>query len=261
MKLSGWISVAFLASTALSLETAVPSVETLPFSQPQIAESRWRAFEVLQILRKRADNCPSGYDACSKLGHSDICCKDNTICTRDDANNIACCPTGASCTGTLSTTGTGVVVVGDSTSSFRFPQTASATQTTDGPTSATLTGSTLAAAYPFVVIPTSFANGQVCTSYYSQCQSEYTGCLSQLGGGYAVTVAVDGGAGTTRAGVSAAMSTCSSLSLEACHGLNLGYCAAYSTGVHENRATGLRHTTSLADLFFGMVIGVAGMFI
>ncbi|RAH62236.1 hypothetical protein BO85DRAFT_484247 [Aspergillus piperis CBS 112811] len=259
MKLFGWISAAFLASTVLSLETTpAPSIDTIPFDSPRNADSGRRAFEVLQLLRKRSDNCPSGYDSCTNLGYSDICCADGSRCTRDAADNVACCPTGASCTGTLSETGNSG---GGATSSFRFPQTATATQTTDG-TSVTLTGSTIAGAYPFVNIPTSFANARVCTSYYSLCQSEYTGCLSQLGGGYAVTVAAEGG-GVTRAGggASAAISTCSSLSMEACHGLSIGYCGSYSTDVYENRGTMPRRSSSLEDLFFGMFIGLAGMFL
>ncbi|PYH99142.1 hypothetical protein BO71DRAFT_369936 [Aspergillus ellipticus CBS 707.79] len=257
MKLSGWISATFFASAVLSTETtAAPSIDTVPFYYPQNADASWRAFKVLQLLRKRDDNCPSGYDPCSNVGHSNLCCQDGTKCTRDAADNVACCPTGASCTGTLTETGT---VVGGSTSSFRFPQTATATQTTDG-TSVTLTGSTIAGAYPFVDIPTTFANARVCSSYYSMCQREYTGCLSQLGGGYAVTVAAEGG-GVTRAGggASAAISTCSSLSAEACHGLSIGYCNSYSTDVYENRAAMPRRSSSLEDLFFSTLIGLAGM--
>ncbi|PYI12418.1 hypothetical protein BO78DRAFT_301599 [Aspergillus sclerotiicarbonarius CBS 121057] len=258
MKLSGWISATFFTSIVLSIETTpAPSIDTVPFYPPRNADATRRAFEVLQLLRKRSDNCPYGYDPCSNLGHSNICCSDGTICTRDAAENIACCPTGASCTGTLSETGT---VVGGSTSSFRFPQTATATQTTDG-TSVTLTGSTIGGAYPFVDIPTTFANARVCSSYYSLCQSEYTGCLSELGGGYAVTVAAEGG-GVTRAGggASAAISTCSSLSMDACHGLSIGYCSSYNTDVYENRGTSPKRSSSLEDLFFGMLIGLAGMF-
>ncbi|PWY80641.1 hypothetical protein BO70DRAFT_429667 [Aspergillus heteromorphus CBS 117.55] len=256
MKLSGWISATFLASTALSTTTtAAPSIDTIPFNSPHSADASWRAFEVLQLLRKRSDNCPSGYDPCSNLGRSNLCCQDGTRCTRDAADNVACCPTGASCTGTLSETGSG-----GSTSSFRFPQTATATQTAGGG-GVTLTGSTLAGAYPFVVIPTTFSNAGVCSSYYSLCQSEYTGCISQLGGGYAVTVAAEGG-GVTRAGAaSAAISTCSSLSVEACHGLNIGYCGGYSTDVYENRGATPGRSSSLEDLFFGMLIGLAGMLV
>lgn len=77
-----------------------------------------------------------------------------------------------------------------------------------------------------------------------------------------MTVAAEGG-GVTRAGggASAAISTCSSLSMEACHGLSIGYCGSYSTDVYENRGTMPSRSSSLEDLFFGMFIGLAGMFL
>lgn len=134
--------------------------------------------------------------------------------------------------------------------------------TTTGPNDATITGSTMPGAYPFVYVPTTFPNAGVCSSYYSLCQSEYTGCLSSLGGGYAVTVAAEGG-GVTRAGGGAAgaVSTCSSLSMNACHGLNLGYCDTYATGTGDMNRAPPGRTSSLEDLVFGVVIGMAGMFI
>ncbi|EAU36397.1 predicted protein [Aspergillus terreus NIH2624] len=243
MKVAGWISATFLASTVLS-------IETLPFSAPQIAETSKRAYDVLRILKRADNNCLAGYNPCSNLGHSEVCCASDTKCSRDAADNIACCPTGASCTGSLS---------GDSTS-FQFPQTGSATASTTGPNQATITGSTLPGAYPFVLVPTTFPNAGVCSSYYSLCESEYTQCLTHLGAGYGVTVA-GGGGGVTRAATPAAVSTCSSLSLQACHGLNLGYCGTYATGQGDANQAGPGRPTSLQDLVFGMAVGVAGMFI
>ncbi|OJJ40496.1 hypothetical protein ASPWEDRAFT_178345 [Aspergillus wentii DTO 134E9] len=243
MKASWWIST-FLASTVLS-------IDVLPFSPPQNAETNKRALQVLQIL-KRSDNCPSGYSGCSSLGDGNICCKDDSTCSRDAADNIACCPTGASCTGSLTATST------TTTNGFAFPSSATASATT-GPGDATITGSTMPGAYPFVYVPTTFSNAETCSSYYSLCQSSYTGCLSSLGGNYAVTVAADGGGITQGAGATpGAVSTCSSLSADACHGLNLGYCGSYG-GSNENGASVGR--TSLQDLVLGLVVGVAGMFI
>ncbi|OJJ49358.1 hypothetical protein ASPZODRAFT_61042 [Penicilliopsis zonata CBS 506.65] len=260
MKPSIWIPITLLV-------TAVASIELQPFTTPTAAGSpSRRAFEVLQILR-RADNCPSGYSDCSNEGNSDVCCKSGTVCTRDAADNIACCSTGASCTGTLgsaTTTTTGT----DTSSSFRFTQTDAATTTTSDSTTSTITGSTLSgAAYPFIVLPTTFSNAQTCSSYYSLCQSEYTACTASLVGRYGVTVAGSGGgitvAGAT--GTSAAVSICSSLSLEACHDLHLSNCAAYgtaTTGAYQvGGAAAARQTAGVQDLVLGLAVGVAGMFI
>lgn len=249
---------------ALSLISIALSAETIPFHEPVAASEQKRAFEVLQALNKRvANNCPGGYNPCSNLNNLNVCCRTDAHCARDGANNIACCPNGASCTGSLAAaTGT--------TSSFMFPQTATATATGDA-TSTTngisITGSTMNGAYPFVHVPTTFADAATCSAYYSRCQSDYTQCTSSLGnnGQYAVTVAGNNGAGVTVQGGEATpvVSACSNLRLQACHGLNLGYCddAYGSGGGNENAAASFRGPMSLTDLMFGMVVGVAGMFI
>lgn len=144
-----------------------------------------------------------------------------------------------------------------------FPQTATATTTTGSP-DATITGSTMTgAAYPFVYVPTTFSNAASCTSYYSLCESEYTACTANLAGRYGVTVAGPNGAGVTVQGPSATpavASLCSSLSMDACHGLSLGHCDSYDNWQsNENRASFKR--TSIQDLVFGFAVGVAGIFI
>ncbi|RMJ21771.1 hypothetical protein PHISP_07362 [Aspergillus sp. HF37] len=251
MKAYWWIWASFLAPTVLS-----DSLEASPFQRPQNAETTKRAFEVLQIL-KRADTCPAGYSPCTKMGSSKVCCKDGTTCTQDAAHNIACCPTGASCTGQLTGPSTG-------SDSFMFPQTASATTTT-GQFSATATRPTITdAPYPFVIIPTSFANAESCSSWYSVCQSQYSGCREDLGGQYGVTVAGPNGAGVTVQGSSAAASptasVCSSLSFEACHGLQMPHCVTYSQW-NSNANFALPRRTSAQDMLVGLAVAVAGMFI
>lgn len=248
MKASLWITATFLASTVLS-------IETLPFSPPQFAEISKRAYDVLQILKRADNNCPGGYNPCTNLGHSDVCCRSDSTCSRDAADNIACCPTGAKCTGSLTGTSTGT------DTSFRFPGTATAAPTTTT-NDATITGSTLTGAYPFIYVPTTFPNAGICSSYWSVCQSEYSQCTAALGGRYGVTVA-GGGAGVTvvGGGPTAAASVCSSLSQAACHGLNLAYCGTYATGGSSPNIAVSGRTSSLQDLVFGMVVGAAGMFI
>jgi hypothetical protein len=247
MKASWWITATFLASPVLSIETS-------PFLPPQFAEISKRAYDVLQFLKRADNNCPGGYGPCTNMGNSDVCCRSDTICTRDAANNIACCPTGAKCTGSLTGTSTGTGT------SFIFPGTVTANPTTTT-SDATITGSTLTGAYPFIYVPTTFPNAGICSSYYSVCQSEYSQCTSALGGRYGVTVA-GGGAGITVAGggATAAASVCSSLSQAACHGLNLGYCGTLATAGSSPNIAVPGRTPSMQDLVFGMVVGVAGIF-
>ena len=62
-------------------------------------------------------------------------------------------------------------------------------------------------------------------------------------------------------GPTAAASVCSSLSQAACHGLNLAYCGTYATGESSPNIAVSGRPSGLQDLIFGMVVGVAGMFI
>ncbi|KAM0254720.1 hypothetical protein ACHAQJ_006501 [Trichoderma viride] len=64
-----------------------------------------RAAEVLVILQNRAA-CPGGMDSCSSIGAPDKCCADGTYCTNvsdSDAEQVACCPNGATCGGQIGT--------------------------------------------------------------------------------------------------------------------------------------------------------------
>ncbi|KAL3480607.1 hypothetical protein BJX99DRAFT_219872 [Aspergillus californicus] len=240
MKIPGLIAATFLASSVLS-------IENIPFAHPLTAspETNRRAFNILQLL-KRDGNCPTGYSACDNLDNSDICCRTDSICTSDEANHIACCPSGVSCTGSLT---------GSSTGGFASP-TSDTTATATDSDDATLTGSSMPGAFPFTSVPTSFSDADICSSYYDRCESDYTSCITYLGGGYGVTV-TGGGADMTQ-GATGAVSTCSSLSQAACHGLNLGVCGNYEGGTD---GAGFRRTSSLHDLVVGMIVGVAGFFI
>ncbi|EPS33537.1 hypothetical protein POX_a01469 [Penicillium oxalicum] len=259
MRASWWIGVCVLFAPS------VIATETAPFAEPHIIESNKRAFEVLQILKRADNNCPWGYNPCTSLGNSNVCCRPDTSCSRDAADNIACCPTGAVCTGSL----TGPSTATETGTSFMFPHGATATTTssTIDPNGASITGSVIPGAYPFVYVPTTFPNSAVCSSYYSLCQSEYTQCTANLLGRYGVTVGGVGGAGVTVQAVTAtsqATSICSSLSQQACHGLQLNYCASVATGAaSEPSGNGALSTqsTSLYDLMAGVMVGIAAVFI
>ncbi|KAJ5762358.1 uncharacterized protein N7511_005740 [Penicillium nucicola] len=253
-----WITAAFLP--------IAHTTPTEPFTPATNAQTNKRAFEVLRLLRRADDNnCPSGYNPCTDLGNSDACCRQGTNCSKDAANNIACCATGASCTGSLTGATTATTATTGTGTSFMFPQTASATATSEDSTS---TGSTIDGAYPFIAVPTAFNNPQSCSSYYSVCQSEYTQCTGALMGRYAVTIDANGAGKTVQAVTAASQATsiCSSLSVEACHGINLDYCGSVATqtggsgsDASGNAASG--RTSSLQDLVFGLAVGFAGMFI
>ena len=169
------------------------------------------------LIVKR-QSCPYGYNSCSAFGYRNACCPVNTNCALDDAGHIACCPFNAACTGTVGAA-TGSVI---STSSG-FVLGASTTTTSAAafitPSSGIAGGGSTVpnAPFPFVYIPSSFANRDLCSLYWTSCQIESASCFSSLAGVTGVTIA---GPGVTSPGPTAASSICSELSASACYNLD-----------------------------------------
>ncbi|KAF2842474.1 hypothetical protein M501DRAFT_1055172 [Patellaria atrata CBS 101060] len=95
----------------LVLATANPSPHLAPF-QPAIHEVSLPDLDSrspnpnlngnpLALLRRQSNECPSGYNSCAQIGAVGFCCRDSTLCSPDQAGQIACCPEGAACTGTV----------------------------------------------------------------------------------------------------------------------------------------------------------------
>lgn len=184
------------------------------------------------LLVKR-QSCPSGYGSCSDLGDSGACCPNDTNCARDSSGQIACCPIGASCVGSL---GSGSA----STSPYVLGGT---TTTTQSSASSITSQATLASGYstvpnqyyPFIQIPSTYANSQACLQAFTSCQSASTACFNSLNGQNGVTISGIGTQGTTQAGItgsvaSGASSICSSLSEKGCYGLQSSQCSQFGSG-------------------------------
>lgn len=212
-----------------------------------------------KLLRRQG--CPGGYTNCGALGNSGACCPTNQVCARDAAGNVACCPIRAACTGTIGRTptgpstgsSTGAVIVGGATGASTQPGpsvTSSGTATSgflfpSGTTTSapSFTGSTIAgAAYPFVIIPTTFANAAECSSYATSCSNQYQSCLATLGGGVNGVTVSGANVGITvpaaSTTIASASSVCSSLSQQACFGLQTNICPQYGSGTATGVATG-----------------------
>ncbi|KAH8808398.1 hypothetical protein F5884DRAFT_792085 [Xylogone sp. PMI_703] len=187
-------------------------------------------------LLKRAGNCPNNYNPCIGNG-AGSCCTAGSVCTVDNANNIACCRLGATCTGTIATpANSGGVSTGG------FAGFGSRTSTASAPSNAiaTVTGSLSLVQnsyFPWPYIPTSYANSAACNSAYQACQTNYMVCTNDLvGGGFAVTISVPGGGGTTIAPTATALPTpsatsiCSSLYSEGCFNIQSSDCAQFGNG-------------------------------
>ncbi|KAK4144634.1 uncharacterized protein C8A04DRAFT_27570 [Dichotomopilus funicola] len=170
----------------------------------------------------KRQECLTNFFSCADQGavFNGVCCQNGQRCALDEANSPACCPFNAVCTGT-----------------------APATFVTPNPADATTAVSFVPNSFfSFPYIATSFANPGHCSAAVSQCSANFAACTAQLGsdsgngGGYAVTVVVPGGGGTTVApanGISvdaaAVTSICNSLSIEACSGLQPSMCTRSGT--------------------------------
>ncbi|KIW37980.1 uncharacterized protein PV06_09957 [Exophiala oligosperma] len=236
-------SIALLFLTILlSTAQAVSIEEYTPFQNAVLGLSNGG------LLVKRQNDCQSGYTSCSGLGAKDVCCPSGTNCAQDDAGNIACCPSNAVCTGSIAGTATGSRSASSSTSGFVLGGTTSsstASSTAPGITSFTSGveggGSTVPNNfYPFIYIPTSYANFDLCTSAYSICQAESTSCFASLAGGNGVTVSGLGGGitqqGATGTILSSASSICSSLSSQGCYGLQSTQCSQFPSATGDTTA-------------------------
>ncbi|ERF76108.1 hypothetical protein EPUS_01441 [Endocarpon pusillum Z07020] len=242
MRSSVFVSVVFVLSGAsASFDSLSPYVNPLDYT-----DSSPRLF--------KRQGCPGGFTNCGALGNSGACCPTNQVCARDSAGNVACCPVRALCTGTIGGTApgtgvgssTGAVIIGGSTGTPPSSVTAtsgflfSSVTTTPAPS---FTGSTVpGAVFPFVFIPTTFANAAECSSYATSCSNQYQSCLATLGGGVNGVTVSGANVGITVQGasttVASASSVCSSLSQQACYGLQTGICPQYGSGTGTGGGTG-----------------------
>ena len=253
MRASVFVSLVFVFSGAsASFDALSPYVNPLDYT------------DFPPRLFKR-QGCPGGFTNCGALGNSGACCPTNQVCARDSAGNVACCPVRALCTGTISGTApgtgvgssTGAVIIGGSTGTSAVPTqsgpvvTSSSVTATSGflfPSTTTtpapsFTGSTVpGAVFPFVFIPTTFANAAECSSYATSCSNQYQSCLATLGGGVNGVTVSGANVGITVQGasttVASASSVCSSLSQQACYGLQTGICPQYGSGTGTGAAVG-----------------------
>merc|ERR1711939_357718 len=197
-------------------------------------------------VRRQNDGCANNGVSCSDLGADGVCCPEDTICARDAGNNVGCCPVNAACTGVVSgaqvtatATGSTTNQGSSDTTGFVLGGTTTITSTT-GIQSGSLQipttgvqgggGTVAAAGFVWTYIPTSYANAALCETAYSVCQQSSSECFDSLGGSNGVTVGGFGG-GTTVPGagssVTNAASVCSSLSQQACYGIQESVCSSF----------------------------------
>ena len=229
-------------------------MEVVPYSPPLVDASPANLF-------KRDSKCGT---PCSGMG-AEVCCAKKAVCALDQAGNVACCPHNSVCTGTIAA----------GPAPTNAPTGAPSAPTPGAAISHAISGtSTLSNQYyPFPVLPTPFSNEGDCSAAFSSCQAESAKCTGFVeGGGYGVTIAGQNGQITQQAAMpaSSAESICSSLSQEACHGLQPSQCptlagAKASAGaggfvVDKNTKSGAMSIQGNAvyGLGIGLLVGLAG---
>ncbi|KAF2274555.1 uncharacterized protein EI97DRAFT_468733 [Westerdykella ornata] len=268
------LSAAFLLFTIAS---AAPDF-VVDFTQPQAGtpavDNDTIADDGSLELVKRQNNCRNGYSPCINLNAPGLCCEIGDVCSRDAANNVACCPANSACTGTIRP----VVPTGTPTSASSFV--AGTTQTTSSFVLATTTTGTSnsfvqsSAAgsyvrsmvpntfYPFPYIPTTYINAAACSQAYTSCQADAMSCTSALANGVpGVTVSAPNGGATITAiaslGPERAAAVCASLSSQACSGLIVEACARFGDGAGS--AGGARTLCGgMYGVGAGVAVGIAG---
>lgn len=213
--------------------------------------------------------CPAQFNPCLQNGYGGACCIQGSFCTTDGARKVACCPNGATCTGTLGGAfAPNTDVFGSPTPTTAFGVPAATAQVTLLPN----------AYFPFPIIPTTYPEGSTaCEKALTACQNNYAACTSILQGGgaaFGVTVVAPNGGGVTQAATAQnlapaqATSVCQSLSAQACHGLtNDAQCAQFGAGSGGSFIAGAtgnaaaRATAAvgcMAGMVAGLGIGIAG---
>ena len=253
----------FLLPLTYALSAPAPTSSTCQFIAPLVQQT---PKDSLLELFRRQSSCQAGYNGCTNLGQPSACCTTTATCTTDANNNVACCPTGATCTGVLGSaaTTTGSLLAGATTTANSLSPVTTAA-------GAGFVESTVPNQYfPFLYIPTTFANAEVCSSYYTSCQTEYSSCLTSLGGGGGVVASITSAATLIQltgrqvaTATGSAASVCSSLYSQGCYNLQEGYCASLSqsgaaTGsgiiVTASGADGLLVPGKLSWLGIGLVM-------
>ena len=118
MRLLAFLPPSLLLSltTALQLPNLQPYLSAISFPisladyiPPTTANTTSDEARQHDLLKRQFSNtCPEDFNPCDNVGAPGLCCASAAACAADDAGNVACCPTGAVCTGVIN----GVITAG-----------------------------------------------------------------------------------------------------------------------------------------------------
>lgn len=92
----------FTTTSALQLPNFEPFLAALqPYIPEHLQSNDTAEHDFLKEKRQYSNTCPEDFNSCANLGAPSLCCMTDSICSADQAGHVACCPSGAACTGTI----------------------------------------------------------------------------------------------------------------------------------------------------------------
>jgi len=98
--------LSILTATSVALEIPFVRALSLPISiddyiPPTYQSNRPVDYHLERDLRRRdsSDSCPANFHSCANIDAPGVCCADAAVCRNDGNGQVACCPSGAVCTG------------------------------------------------------------------------------------------------------------------------------------------------------------------
>lgn len=183
-----------------------------------------------------------------------------SLCTTDAAHQIACCTTGAKCTGTLNRPT--FTTADDTFPSPAMTTTIGSNYEDSGPT---MTGSVVNNIYfPFPYSPTTYPDKGACLSALDACHKNYAACTANLeGSNYGVTIVAPAGGITVaptahNLGASSATRICSSLSLRACYDIQTSDCNQFGGTFATPTAVNAMARATMGCLVPAGILGAMG---
>ncbi|OJD37708.1 uncharacterized protein BKCO1_6000212 [Diplodia corticola] len=89
------------ASASNTAATTSPTTTPAPDHHNLLALLKRQASSSSSSSSSGGTTCPASYSACAALGAPGLCCHRSSNCAVDQAGHVACCPSGAVCTGSI----------------------------------------------------------------------------------------------------------------------------------------------------------------
>lgn len=97
-------SIAFNHATALQLPDFQPFTSAISHVFDSLIPESLQNITAHDVLKRASSGCPNDFNSCANAGAANLCCAQGSVCSADYAGHVACCPSGAACTGVVAST-------------------------------------------------------------------------------------------------------------------------------------------------------------